>query len=258
MARETTRRILTKKILGARKGDQVDLVLVGTETGSNLAGYEGITSYCHSKSNAQMEMPSISMLKFLDQEWASGDIIDGVIVAVQTIVEHTKHYKYKKSIFVFTDATSYNSEGLDEIKAKITEQGIAVRIIYYGDLTEENKETLLQLVDSEDDFIAGEEAYESLLEPITKKVLPVSIFRGDLALGELRMPIAIYSKTMEAKPPSAKKWSSLADQVDESERGEDFGKVNMERVYLPADQSEEAGDEPVDHDHLIHAYRFLF
>lgn len=95
-------------------------------------------------------------------------------------------------------------------------------------------------------------------QPLTKKVNPVSTFRGDLKLGSLVMPITMYTKIMEAKPPAAKKWSGLAEAVGPPERGPTFGQVMLDRSYSRVQANEEAQVDynQIDRAELIRAYRY--
>lgn len=143
MALKTVSRLLYKKILGGRKGDQVDILLTGTAETCNMCynegedSYQNVWSFCHSKqTDAPMIMPSIEMLRLLERAEqlpkSEADVVDGIIVAIQTIIAHTKHYKYQKSILLFTDASKpIDDSGIDDIKQELSNQGITLRIWYF-------------------------------------------------------------------------------------------------------------------------------
>jgi ATP-dependent DNA helicase 2 subunit 2 len=122
---------------------------------------------------------------------------------------------------------------------------------------------MTQLVeDCDGNVFDAEEALDILSDFQTKKVKPTTIFRGPLTLGDeqkhglnaLSMEVFVYSKTMEVKLPSAKKWSALPEARSH--------RVNMERTYHMAHNPEEEEDEEpgvgpeVLKDDLIRAYRY--
>lgn len=77
IARQTAMRVIETKIFGAKKGDQVDLLLAGTEETSNKVsengGYSGITSYFYGQNKLEgdeqpnLKTPTLGLLRHLNE-----------------------------------------------------------------------------------------------------------------------------------------------------------------------------------------------
>jgi len=80
------------------------------------------------------------------------------------------------------------------------------------------------------------EALEDVLAPRPPSIRPTPLFKGPLIFGDITQPdrsininIVIYHKTMEAKLPSAKKYSKISDTMDSTDYK--THEVNMTREY---------------------------
>jgi ATP-dependent DNA helicase 2 subunit 2 len=82
-----------------------------------------------------MQPPSISLLRYLQttntEHNVAADIFEGLIVAIQTILDHCiskktkKELKYAKTIYMFTDAeTPIDNEGFEAVAKQIREKDI--------------------------------------------------------------------------------------------------------------------------------------
>ena len=81
-----------------------------------------------------------------------------------------------------------------------------------------------------------------------KRVNPITKFRGQLEISpELSIEVCVYTKTIETKPPSLKKFS-LATEFSETI---DKGKIESERIYYLHDDPDK---NPVEYELKIKGY----
>ncbi len=244
------------------KGDHVDILLVGAETRNPLPDYHNISSFCHD-STERMQNPSVKMIQFLKEPFVgAGDVMDALIIAIDSINEHVKHYKYSRHIYLFTDASNtIQMDDFDVVKDQIISKDIRYVLCGFDFGTSSptsqkalNEQFLMQFVANDNcDFYPGDEAFKQALKPLKKNTKPRTLFRGDLILGHLEIPIWIYPKTMEAKLPTAKKWSLLADRVPPAIRDETFGQVLAQKAYTVVKDEDEI---EVDAQDTIMAHRY--
>ena len=118
-----------------------------------------------------------------------------------------------------------------------------------------------------------EDAIEESMQFHKKEVRPTPTFRGYLTIGDktlfpdtsLSISISMYARTMEAKMPSAKKWSSLSQSTEtKNDLGQESHQVVQESKYhvkapstRPENEEEaDATEEVVEKDMLAKAYKF--
>ncbi|KAI9329498.1 SPOC like C-terminal domain-containing protein [Obelidium mucronatum] len=277
--------ILHSKIIGGRKTDLVSLILVGTDDTDNDLntkmgkGYENITTY------TQIEMANLQTLQFVTdgcvKGQGSGDVVDGIVVAIALLEKHCKHLKWLKSIFILSDFIP--------ILKKASDYDVKVNLIGFGfkddpppetDRTQRaiNERFMRSFSEATNgDIFSAVEALSLLGSLRARSVRSTTLIRTTMTLGDpfdnidasLSFSVWGYAKIKEAKLPSAKKWSKAVNTVGESAdvAGELFrGDVVMERTYKVKDPNLEEGDDgtgdqvmdsvELSKDDLIRAYKY--
>ncbi|KAI9324892.1 SPOC like C-terminal domain-containing protein [Obelidium mucronatum] len=286
--------ILHSKIIGGRKTDLVSLILVGTDDTDNDLntkmgkGYENITTY------TQIEMANLQTLQFVTdgcvKGQGSGDVVDGIVVAIALLEKHCKHLKWLKSIFILSDFMSpINQDDAKTILKKASDYDVKVNLIGFGfkddpppetDRTQRaiNERFMRSFSEATNgDIFSAVEALSLLGSLRARSVRSTTLIRTTMTLGDpfdnidasLSFSVWGYAKIKEAKLPSAKKWSKAVNTVGESAdvAGELFrGDVVMERTYKVKDPNLEEGDDgtgdqvmdsvELSKDDLIRAYKY--
>ncbi|KAJ3248630.1 X-ray repair cross-complementing protein 5 [Chytriomyces hyalinus] len=233
-------------------------------------------------------MATLDMLKYVSDGCEkgdnAGDILDGIVVAINMLETHCKKLKWTKSIFVFSDfSAQINLDNQHKITSKAESYGVKINVIGFGfkddpppesDTSQraQNERFMRTFSEStEGQVFSASEALSLLGELRSRSVKPTTLIRHILTLGDPSVAadssIAIfvwaYAKVKEAKLPSAKKWSRVAaDAVDVAQ--EAFkGDVMMERTYKVKDQNVgdaddelAAGSTELQKEDLIRAYKY--
>ncbi|KAL1921828.1 uncharacterized protein VTP21DRAFT_10470 [Calcarisporiella thermophila] len=252
--------ITAEKISAGRKTDNVACIAYGTDgTRNNLATEPG--QYEHVTVLQDFAMGSLQFLKHLqyfDGGSEPGDCLDALIVGLEAMSSHCKHYKYEKKIYLITDGKSpINFEDLDVVEEQIKSQNIQFFLIGVdfahpevkqededgiGEADEiyhkrKNEKALFGLVNKVDGaFFTMQDALEEIVKYRPKTVHPVPVYRGELTLGDsdlhfdttLSIPVQVYNRTAEVKLPTAKKWSCVAATSGGEYRTHE---VSMQRTY---------------------------
>lgn len=119
-----------------------------------------------------------------------------------------------------------------------------------------NIKHMVKLSDSDNvDIIDLKDALDQLSTFKVKSVNPTPVFRGDIILGDkqahpdeaLSIPVLMYARTYEFKPPTAKKWSALSEMQDNKTQWptHDVGKEVAFRVKGSKSSSEANGQSSV-------------
>ena len=180
-------------------------------------------------------------------------VLDGVIVAIQTLKLFVKHYKFSKHLYLFTDGcSSFNHDCFDQVKQEMIDLEMQYILCDFSDASSESIHLLKELIKSDEDVcFHGTDALEQASKPLAKQVKPVTVFRGDILLGDtLKISTYIYPKTMEVKPMAGKKWSSLADRNANTSQ-ELYGQVQTQRDFKGQET-----DTPFNQEDLIRAYKY--
>ncbi|KAI8897119.1 SPOC like C-terminal domain-containing protein [Globomyces pollinis-pini] len=222
--------IIQKKIIAGRKGDHVGLLLVGTNESNNRLfstpeeGYGNITEYFYSQSQDSdiLQMPSLEFYKELENipsNSSNGDMLDGIIVAIQMLQQHCvsastgKPLKFAKKIYLFTDAKSdieKDDESTNSTIAQLDMNDIKVVLCgfqfkSYDDEDEEENafdlEKIIPETPKEENelylrkfcsrkkeelglYFDSDEALMAVQQMEAKQVRPVTLFRGSLTYGD--------------------------------------------------------------------------
>ncbi|KAG2230806.1 hypothetical protein INT48_008747 [Thamnidium elegans] len=215
------------RVLAGRKTDLVSLILCGTpETKNSLADstpgqYENISVM------SPLAMPTVQLLKDLSNVTTAkesdrpADVLDALIVAIDTISTHCRHLKYTKRVVIFTDNKSA-IDWLDLSDVSEMLKGADKKELELPDCSEvvkTNYEYWDKLISSCDGDIADlEEAYAQTQIIYAKEVAARPSYRGFLYIGSpyantnfLPISINTYLRTKVISLPSAKKVSSLSE-----------------------------------------------
>ncbi|KAJ3318976.1 X-ray repair cross-complementing protein 5 [Boothiomyces sp. JEL0866] len=222
-------KLLTNKMQSNRKGDQVGVLLVGSETCNRVnqddEGYENILEVNFKLEDTVILSPAnIKMVQLMQRAKpsADGDIMDALIVAVQLIAKHTvsektgKPLKYDKKIYIFTNGKSpIDQDGAELVISKLDEEQIKLSLCGFEfDENNDNQSFLMQMILNLGVYFESQDALDLINQQATKQVKPTTTFRGSLVLGDpenittsLKIPIWMYNKTSKLTLPTAKKLS---------------------------------------------------
>ncbi|KAI1615978.1 ATP-dependent DNA helicase 2 subunit 2 [Exophiala viscosa] len=220
---------ITDIVATGRKTLQVGIVGLGTDGTSNDMQEED--SYRHIsvlQPIAQILMPELRSLPKLLQPSKTDDrdVLSGIIIAVDMIMKHCRHLKYKKRLVVITNATGHiDADDIESTAEQFKNNGIELVILgidfddpEYGfkeedklEMKMDNERTLKKLVDLCDGvFGTMQEAIDELARPRIKSVRPTPTYRGQLRLGDpetydtaLCIDVERYMKTQIRRPPTA-------------------------------------------------------
>ena len=223
------------KLIESRKSDLVGLILMGTHDTANHLSRELGSDYDHLKIY-DFDDQETKFIKAADAALAhyvklgtergdnESDVIGGLVLALHMFSSQFAKMNVLKRIFVLTNlSTPLFTDGMDQIADKTVDMGVKITFIIYPtdnvEIAKENLVILNTFVERiQGSIIESIKAREILLLPKTKSIKPVPTFRGNLVLGDefgkddtcssIVIPIIMYNKTTEFKPPSANMWTS--------------------------------------------------
>jgi ATP-dependent DNA helicase 2 subunit 2 len=201
---------------------------------------------------------------------SNADLIDGIVVAQTMIKEKTGTRKYKRRIFIVTDAAAkMDTSDVDKILAPAKKMGIIINVIgidFKKEFFDENydhsakKKTPKEknelfwhkvCADTNGSVVTLQEAISQLGLFRSKKVLEITTFRGNLELTPyLKIPVWVYKKT-EKTPGIPKGGVRLSKVALKSAEPKD-AKVTIERTYYSVDDP----DEEVPEEKRVKAFRY--
>lgn len=272
---------ISNTVFTGRKTLQIGVVGLGTDKTSNgMQGDEGYDHISELQPIAQILMPQLQELPKLlrPSKTDDRDVLSGIIIAVDMIMKHCKHLKYKKKIIVVTNATGQiDDDGIKDTAEQFKNNGIELVVLgidfddpEYG-VKEENKspekarneQTLKQLVElSEGEFGTMQEAIDGLSRPQIKPVRPTPTYRGRLCLGDpenydtaLSIDVERYFKTAVRRPPTATAFVVRdGDPDDEEEDG--LASVHTRYTYKIKDENSADGTKDVEREELAKGYEY--
>ncbi|CAA0277623.1 ATP-dependent DNA helicase 2 subunit KU80 [Arabidopsis thaliana] len=227
--------LLQKKLI-YNKYDEVGIVVFGTEeTGNELAreigGYENVTVL---RNIRVVDELAAEHVKQLPRGTVAGDFLDALIVGMDMLIKmYGNAHKGKKRMCLITNAacpTKDPFEGTKDdqvstIAMKMAAEGIKMESIVMrsnlsGDAHErviEENDHLLTLFSS--NAIAKTVNVDSPLSLLgslkTRRVAPVTLFRGDLEINPtMKIKVWVYKKVAEERLPTLKMYSDKAPPTD--------------------------------------------
>ncbi|KJE95979.1 hypothetical protein CAOG_006357 [Capsaspora owczarzaki ATCC 30864] len=222
--------LVQQKVFTNRK-DLISLVLIGTKDTNNELAQGG--QYQNITVARPAEIPDLQLVRYLQDQIKPGkvhaDFVDGLVVAIDLIIKAVATKKFDKRIMLFTDARSpYNDDGVSEIvdKLKLMECAVSViadfddpaRKVFHAKTKQQRAgEAFLSTLAEETNGLTASfrRALEMLARFRARQVKQVTTFRGDLNIGSINIPVYNYTRTAEAKVPTFKKLSAVAQQAAE-------------------------------------------
>ncbi|KAF9911035.1 ATP-dependent DNA helicase II subunit 2 [Linnemannia zychae] len=291
---EETKRVLLKllanKVHMNRKTVYVSVILVGSDvTNNDLATSDDDgAEYQHVDVLQPLGVATLDLMKGVQNDVelgeTAGDCMDGLIVALDMMTKFCKKLKYEKKVFILTDSYSeMNTDGSEQITTALHDDNVQLNVIgtdYDNEEGQQQPKTEVQAQneaffktlceESGGDVFSLDEAQDLTSQFYSKKVKPAAVYRGTLELGDsekypdaaLSIPVHMYGRTMQAKIPTAKKFSVLSESAAEGNLpGGRTGLVNASRTYklkIAADMTnnEMEEDTEVPEDALEKAYMY--
>lgn len=272
---------ISNTVFTGRKTLQIGVVGLGTDKTSN--GMQEDESYDHISELqpiAQILMPQLQELPRVlkPSKTEDRDVLSGIIIAVDMIMKHCRHLKYKKKIIVVTNATGQiDDDGIQATAEQFKTNGIELTVLgidfddpEYG-VKEENKppqkakneETLRRLVElSGGELGTMQEAIDGLALPQIKPVRPTPTYRGRLCLGDpekydtaVSIDVERYFKTSVRRAPTATAFVIREGNPDDEEE-EGLGSVHTKYSYKIKDENSADGTKDVEREELAKGYEY--
>lgn len=272
---------ISNTVFTGRKTLQIGVVGLGTDKTSNAMqtdeSYEHISEI---QPIAQILMPQLQQLPRVlkPSKTEVRDVLSGIIIAVDMIMKHCKHLKYKKKIIVVTNATGQiDDDGIQDTATQFRDNGIELVVLgidfddaEYG-VKEENKppqkakneKILRQLVElSGGELGTMQEAIDGLAQPYIKPVRPTPTYRGRLCLGDpekydtaITIDVERYFKTAVRRAPTATAFVIREGKPEEGEE-DGLGSVHTKYTYKIKDENATDGTRDVEREDLAKGYEY--
>ncbi|XP_010544652.1 PREDICTED: ATP-dependent DNA helicase 2 subunit KU80 [Tarenaya hassleriana] len=250
--------LLIEKKLIFNKYDEVGVIFFGTEETRNelardIGGYEHVIV---SRQIKAVDENLVEDIQQLPRGTVAADFLDALIVGMDMMIKkYGPTEKGKKRLCLITNAvcpTKDPFEGTKEdqvstIATKMAAEGIKMEsIVVRGNLSgdsdqkimDENDHLLKLLSSRASARIVYVESPLSLLGALkTRRIAPVTVFRGDLEINpELKIKVWVYKKVSEERLPTLKKYSDKAPPTDEFAQHE----VKVDYEYKVSGESSQA------------------
>ncbi|EXJ59273.1 hypothetical protein A1O7_06705 [Cladophialophora yegresii CBS 114405] len=275
---------ITGVVFTGRKTLQVGVLGLGTdETDNSMMDQDD--SYKHIsvlQPITQLLLPDLQNLpKVLKPSHTDErDIVSAIILGVDMISRHCKHLKYKKRIFVVTNATGshIDEDDLDQVAQQFKDNNIDLTLLgvdfddpEYGFKEEDkpkekakNERILKQLVElSGGQFGTMQEAIDDLSRPAVKSVRPTPTYKGSLRLGDptqydtaLFIDVERYMKVSVRRAPTASAYISRASGIAEDGEGDGLSSVHNLYKYRVNGDEYEGGTKVLERDELAKGYEY--
>ncbi|CAF2106280.1 unnamed protein product [Brassica napus] len=233
---EKTCSLLMQKKLIYNKFDEVGIVVFGTQETENelardIGGYENVKVLRNIKVVDELV---VDLVKRLPRGPVAGDFLDALIVGMDMLIKmYGAGQKGKKRLCLITNAAcptkdpfeGTKDEQVSTIAVKMAAEGIKMESIVMradasGDIDEriiEENDHLLSFFST--NAIAKTVYVESPLSLLgslkTRRVAPVTLFRGDLEINpSMKIKVWVYKKVAEERLPTLKMYSDKAPPSD--------------------------------------------
>ena len=232
-----------------QKGHDFGMVMFGTQDTANaladrLQGkeYQNVSTV-RALSKIDLEFfRDLETFTAEDEQAKKGDLLDGLIVAMDMLNSFCGTKKYKKRIFLITDGereTKANAAELRSLVETINERDIRLNVItldFANEMAEDsesdeevrkpaskvpaetkhqaaNKAILKQITDNTKSALFPARIAMEIYQRFKKKeVMTRNKYKGDLAISEdLKLGVQVFCRTREEVFPSLKKFSKVAE-----------------------------------------------
>lgn len=270
---------ITNTVSTGRKTLQIGVVGLGTDETAN--DMQEDNSYKHIsvlQPIDQILLPELRALPSLlkPSKTDDRDVLSAVIIAVDMMMKHCKHLKYKKKIVVITNPTGHiDDDDIESTAEQIKGNNIELVILgvdfddaEYGFKEEDkpvrkmkNEQILGKLADLSSGILGTmQEAIDELSRPAIKPVRPTPTFRGQLRLGDpanydtaLSIDVERYFKTSIRRPPTA---SAYAVRPPADDNDESLTHVHNVHKYKVVDKDSESGAKILLREELAKGYEY--
>lgn len=269
---------ITNTVFTGRKTLQIGVVGFGTDSTVNeMSDEDGYRNISVLQPISQVLMPELQALPAMLQpsKTDEGDVLSAIIIAVDMIVKHCRHLKYRKRIVVITNATAHiDSDDIEKTADQFKHNDIELVLLGidfddpdYGFKEEdkpplklENETTLKKLVDlSGGVFGTMQEAIDELSRPNIRPVRPTPTYRGQLRLGDpenydtaLSIDVERYFKTSIKRPPTASAYAVREHGPDD----EGLSTVHNLYKYKVKDEEAAGGTRDVEREELAKGFEY--
>jgi len=281
---------ISTTVAASRKTWNVGVLGLRTdETNNALQADDGYENISVLQELGPMNMTDLQALrpKIKPSSTTEGDSISAIVVAVDMIAKVTKKLKFKRKIYLVTDAEApVDGDDFDDIAAKIKDTGIELTILgvdfddaevgvkeedksYHKALNEKLLRELTEKCDGQ--FGTMEEAVSFLDVPRLKSTRPYKTYDGPLTLGDpevhhdaMSISVERYFKVHKAAIPPASRVvikdepsGSEAEPMEGVEATNiEFAAVKNARTYKVNDPDAPGGKRDVEFESLAKGYQY--
>jgi ATP-dependent DNA helicase 2 subunit 2 len=228
--------LLEQKLIFAPR-DEVGLILAGSSKTRNRLHLATPSRYSGVFVASPVSVPTLDYFKPLDglvNEAGTFDMLEAIIVANDLIFERTEKKRYTRRIFLVTNAASTvkRKEDLGRVLESLKAQGVALVVIGIdfeeGPTAAVDWDTLSVKQQNERvlEHMCSQLGESSMIVPVTDALEALSALRKRsvgqramsrciLSIGDIRIPVQLFSKTTLAVVPSLKKVTSKGAVVIE-------------------------------------------
>ncbi|RMD40818.1 hypothetical protein DV735_g4309, partial [Chaetothyriales sp. CBS 134920] len=252
---------ITTTVATGRKTAQVGVIGLGTdETENEMMADEAYNHISVLTPIQQILLPELQRLaKVLKpSKTDKRDALSAIIIAVDVIMKHCKHLKFKKKIVLVTNGRGRieDAEDIESTAQQIKDNGIELV----------NEHVLSKLVESSGGIIGSmTEAVNGLVRPEIKAVRPTPTYKGQLRLGDpekydtaITIDVERYFKVSVRRPPTASAFAVRTPGPSDSAEGGDRGldTVHNEYKYFVVDKSRAGNKLELNREDLAKGYEY--
>ena len=270
---------ITNTVSTGRKTAQIGVIGLGTDkTHNDMMAEEPYKHISVITPIQQILMPELQRLPTLlvPSNTDTRDGLSAIIIAVDVIMKHCKHLKFRKKIILITNGTgTIDDDDIDDTAQQIKDNGIELVVlgIDFDDaelgFQEKNKSatkqrnegTLRRLVDACGGMLGTmQEAIDGLARPEMKATRPTPTYRGQLRLGDpqnyetaLTIDVERYFKVSIRRPPTA---SAFAMKTGQSQQGGGLNAIHNEFNYSVIDKTRPGDKKQLNREDLAKGYEY--
>jgi ATP-dependent DNA helicase 2 subunit 2 len=273
------------------------LAVRSDETNNTLDDDESFSHINELQGLQQTLLPDLRQLRdaIKPSNTSRGDIISGLVVAIDMMEKHTRKLKYARKIVLVTDASGpLDPEDNDQIVGKLRDDNIQLTVLgvdfddaEYGFKEEdkdpiktENEEILRKLCDdSNGNYGTMAYAISELGLPRLTLPNPTALYKGMLTLGDpdkydtaMSISVERYAKVRLAKAPTASSFvvktggaahASASTQTSATMQNgsqlaleDELASVKYARTYTVNDEKAPGGKRELERDDLARGYEY--
>ncbi|RMZ87463.1 hypothetical protein DV736_g5308, partial [Chaetothyriales sp. CBS 134916] len=274
---------ITTTVSTGRKTAQIGVIGLGTdETENQMEAEEAYQHISILTPIQQILLPELQRLaKVLKpSKTDERDALSAIIIAVDVMMKHCKHLKFRKKIVLVTNGTGIiDDDDIESTAQQIQRNGIELVVlgIDFRDTDQclaegedkpegrlHNEETLRKLVDSCGGIIGTmKEAIDDLDRPEMKLVRPMPTYKGQLRLGDpetydtaITIDVERYFKVSVRRPPTASAFAIRTGPSNSSEGERGLATVHNEYKYFVVDKSRAGNKLELNREDLAKGYEY--